>query len=194
MSDKEIIDGANTLALQYFTTYNRMLQLTGNSEEAIRLTSSLFEAMFAGNRPRPEPGAGGFTLYWDRRETMTKEQFDKATELNQEIQKYTDLIIKIKDGRYTKIKMDKAAKEDLGKRSDDHDARWQLLRFFQLRLEKQKVIVMPHYEFARGIEMDAEPELIAVIIDYLEKKKKTYEAEFEKIGGEDRDREENAAD
>lgn len=67
MSDKEIIDGANTLALQYFTTYNRMLQLTGNSEEAIRLTSSLFEAMFAGNRPRPEPGTGGFTLYWDRR-------------------------------------------------------------------------------------------------------------------------------
>lgn len=66
MSDKEIIDGAKTLALQYFTTYNRMLQLTGNSEEAIRLTSSLFEAMFAGNRPRPDPG-GGFTLYWDRR-------------------------------------------------------------------------------------------------------------------------------
>lgn len=65
--DKEIINGANTLALQYFTTYNRMLQLTGNSEEAIRLTSSLFEAMFAGNRPRPEPGADGFTLYWDRR-------------------------------------------------------------------------------------------------------------------------------
>lgn len=67
MSDKEIINGANTLALQYFTAYNRMLQLTGNSEEAIRLTSSLFEAMFAGNRSRPEPGAGGFTLYWDRR-------------------------------------------------------------------------------------------------------------------------------
>ena len=65
--DKEIINGANTLALQYFTTYNWMLQLTGNSEEAIRRTRSLFEAMFAGNRPRPEPGAGGFTLYWDRR-------------------------------------------------------------------------------------------------------------------------------
>lgn len=67
LSEKEIIDGANTLALQYFTAYTRMLQLTGNSEEATRLTSSLFEAMFAGNRPRPEPGAGGFTLYWDRR-------------------------------------------------------------------------------------------------------------------------------
>lgn len=67
MSDKEIIDGANTLALQYFTTYNRMLQITGNSEEAIRLTQSLFTAMFEGNKPRSEPGAGGFTLYWDRR-------------------------------------------------------------------------------------------------------------------------------
>ena len=67
LSDKEIIDGANALALQFFTAYNRMLQLTGNSEEALKLTNSLFEAMFAGNRPRPEPGAGGFTLYWDRR-------------------------------------------------------------------------------------------------------------------------------
>lgn len=124
---------------------------------------------------------------------MTKEQFDKATELNQEIQKYTDLIIKIKDGRSTKIKMDKAAKEDLGKRSDDHDARWQLLRFFILRFRKEKVIVVPHYEFAQGIEMDAEPELIAVILDYLDKKKKAYEAEFEKIGGENSDRAENAA-
>lgn len=65
--DKEVIDSANVLALQYFTTYNRMLQLTGNSEEALKLTASLFTAMFEGNRPRPDPGAGGFTLYWDRR-------------------------------------------------------------------------------------------------------------------------------
>lgn len=67
MDDDEVINGANILALQYFTIYNRLLQLTGNSEEAIRLTSSLFESMFAGNRSRPEPGTGGFTLYWDRR-------------------------------------------------------------------------------------------------------------------------------
>lgn len=122
---------------------------------------------------------------------MTKEQYDKATELNQEIQKYTDLIIEIKDGRSTKIKMDKAAKEDLGKRGGDHNARWQILRFFRLSFKKEKVIVMPHYEFAHGIEMDAEPELIEIILDYLEKKKKAYEAEFEKIGGEERDRPEN---
>ena len=94
----------------------------------------------------------------------------------------------------TKIIKDRAAKKTLEKRSDDHNARWQLLRFFRLRFEKQKVIAIPHYEFAQGIELDADPELIAVIIDYLEKKKKAYEAEFERIGDEDRDRAENETD
>lgn len=81
---------------------------------------------------------------------MTKEQFDKATELHKEIQKYTDLLNEIRSGLLTKIAKDKAAKKRQEERSDDHDARWQLLRFFQLRFEKQKVVVMPHYEFARG--------------------------------------------
>lgn len=125
---------------------------------------------------------------------MTKEQYNKATEINKEIQKYENLLAKIKQGISTKKVGDSIAEGKLKKDGGDHNARWQLLRFFQLRLEKEKVIVMPHYEFARGIEMDAEPELIAVIIDYLEKKKKAYEAEFEKIGGEGRDGAENAAD
>lgn len=125
---------------------------------------------------------------------MTKEQYDKATEINKEIQKYADLLAKIKHGLSTKKVGDSIAKGKLKKNGGDHNARWQLLRFFQLRLEKEKVIVVPHYEFAQGIEMDADPELIAVIIDYLEKKKKAYEAEFERIGGEDRDRAENATD
>ena len=125
---------------------------------------------------------------------MTKKQYDKATEINKEIQKYADLLAEIKYGLSTKKVKDAVAKKKLKEGSGDHNEKWQLLRFFQLRLEKEKAIVMPHYEFARGIEMDAEPELIAVIIDYLEKKKKAYEAEFEKIGGEDSDRTENEAD
>lgn len=125
---------------------------------------------------------------------MTKEQYDKATEINKEIQKYGDLIARIKQGLSTKKVGDSIAEGKLKKNGGDHNAKWQFLRFFRLRLEKEKVIVVPHYEFARGIEMDAEPELIAVILDYLEKKKKAYEAEFEKIGGEDRDGAENAAD
>lgn len=125
---------------------------------------------------------------------MTKEQYDKATEINKEIQKYAGLISEIKYGLSTKKVKDAVAKKTLEKRSDDHNATWQLLRFFKLRLEKQKVVVVPHYEFARGIEMDADPELIALILDYLEKKKKVYEAEFEQIGGKDIDRAENEAD
>ena len=124
---------------------------------------------------------------------MTKEQYDKATEINEEIQKYGDLIAKIKQGLSTKKVGDSIAKGKLKKNGGDHNARWQLLRFFILRFRKEKVIVVPHYEFAQGIEMDAEPELIAVILDYLDKKKKAYEAEFEKIGGENSDRAENAA-
>lgn len=124
---------------------------------------------------------------------MTKEQYDKATKINEEIQKYGDLIAKIKQGLSTKKVGDSIAEGKLKKNGGDHNARWQLLRFFILRFRKEKVIVVPHYEFAQGIEMDAEPELIAVILDYLDKKKKAYEAEFEKIGGENSDRAENAA-
>jgi len=112
---------------------------------------------------------------------MNKEQFERAEELQKEIQKYTDLLNEIKGGLLTKISKDRAAKKRLEGESNDHDAKWTLSRFFTLRFEKQKVIIMPHYEFAHGIEMDADPELIAIILDYLEKKKKAYETEFEKI-------------
>ena len=80
---------------------------------------------------------------------MTKEQYDKATEINKEIQKYGDLIARIKQGLSTKKVGDSIAKGKLKKDGGDHNAGWQLLRFFQLRLEKEKVIVMPHYEFAQ---------------------------------------------
>ncbi len=113
---------------------------------------------------------------------MTKEQYNKATELNREIEKYKDLLTEIKFGFSTKKIKDEEAKKALEKRRDDHDARWQLLRFFRLSLIRQKVILMPHYEFAHGIELDAEPELIEIIIDYLEGKKKVCEVEFEQIG------------
>lgn len=65
---------------------------------------------------------------------------------------------------------------------DPHHEKWKLLRFFRLTFKGKKVIAMPHYEFAQGIEMDADAELIKVIIDYLEKKKKECEVEFESIG------------
>ena len=41
-SEKKIIDGISLAALQFFTAYNKMLQLTENSEEALKLIPSAF--------------------------------------------------------------------------------------------------------------------------------------------------------
>lgn len=47
------------------------------------------------------------------------------------------------------------------------------------------MVVMPHYEFAHGIEVDADPELIELIIDYFEKKKDHCKQQLSEIGGID---------
>lgn len=106
---------------------------------------------------------------------MTREQFERAMQLNTEIQKYSDLIGRIRSGVLFKKHRDKEAKII-------NDG-WTLSRFFQLTFKGKKIIAMPHYEFAQGIEMDADPELIGIIIDYLERKKEACVAEFERIGG-----------
>lgn len=67
MDEKGDMDAGKALATQYYMAYKQMLQLTGSKKEATRLTQSLFTAIFEGNKPHPEPGAGGFTIYWDRR-------------------------------------------------------------------------------------------------------------------------------
>lgn len=113
---------------------------------------------------------------------MTREQFNRATELNQEMQKYADLIEKIRLGISAKRKEDEKAEKGLKQENHNpHLEEWTLLRFFRLTLKGKKIIAMPHYEFAQGIEIDADAELIGIIIDYLEKKKKECEMEFEQI-------------
>lgn len=107
---------------------------------------------------------------------MAREQFERARELDKDIQKYADLIGRIRVGISVKKQKDKNAEKEKDK--------WTLLRFFRLTLKGKKVIATPHYEFAHGIEMDADSELIGIIIEYLEKKKKECEMEFERIGGE----------
>lgn len=115
---------------------------------------------------------------------MTREQFERARELDKDIQKYADLVGRIRIGISVKRKEDEKAEKELkrGKHNPHHE-KWTLLRFFRLTFKGKKVIAMPHYEFAQGIEMDADAELINIIIDYLERKKKECEEEFERIGG-----------
>ncbi len=116
---------------------------------------------------------------------MTNEQFDRAKELRDEIVKYNDIIGEIKSGLVIKTTRDKEVKraEETGEYVSR--GKWTMSKFFTLKFAKQKMVLVPHYEFARGIEMDAEPELVALVIDYLEKKKAGYEKEFEQIGGAD---------
>lgn len=116
---------------------------------------------------------------------MTREQFERARELDKEIQKYADLIGRIRLGVAVKKNEDEKAEKELKRGNHNpHNEEWTFSRFFTLRLKEQKVVALPHYEFAQGIEMDADAELIKVIINYLEEKKKECEVEFEQIGGE----------
>lgn len=115
---------------------------------------------------------------------MTREQFEKAIEIDKEMQKYADLIGRIRVGISVKRKKDEEAEKELKRGNHDpHHEKWTLSRFFTLRFKERKVVALPHYEFAQGIEMDADAELIKAILDYLERKKKECEEEFEQIGG-----------
>lgn len=113
---------------------------------------------------------------------MTRELLDKAKNLDKEIQKYQIVLEKIKSSVFTKEKEDEKARKELNGRGGEK-ARWILSRFGSITFTGRKVIVTPHYEFGRGIEVDADAELMEVIINYFEKKKKECEIEFEQIGG-----------
>ena len=116
---------------------------------------------------------------------MTRDQFDRAAELDTKIQKYSNLISEIRNGISSKEYAGKCAKEAFEKKPDYYcqsKVGWLSSHFFILRLKKKKVALMPHYEFAREIEMDADPELIEMILGYLEDKKSACEKEFEQIG------------
>lgn len=115
---------------------------------------------------------------------MTREQFETARELDKEIQKYSDLIGRIRVGISFKKREDEKAEKELKRGNHNpHHEKWTLSKFFTLKFKEQKVVAIPHYEFAQGIEMDADAELINVILNYLERKKKECEEEFEQIGG-----------
>lgn len=66
LKNEEIINATNMLTIQYYTAYKKMKELTGDQEEAIRLTNGLFTAMFEGSKQ--QSGNNSLLLYWDGRE------------------------------------------------------------------------------------------------------------------------------
>ncbi len=65
MNEKEIANTTTILATQYFVAYSKMKELTGDPEEAIRLTNGLFTAVFGKNEQQPENNC--LLIYWDGR-------------------------------------------------------------------------------------------------------------------------------
>lgn len=121
---------------------------------------------------------------------MTKEQFTKAEELNAKIKIYKNKIDAIINNRRIKKYKDTEAKHLLENRrsSNNFHEEWTISKFFTLIFDKRQVKVLAHYEFAEAIELDADEELIDLILDYLRTKKEVLEKEFEQIGGETNDR------
>lgn len=116
---------------------------------------------------------------------MTREQFEKAEELNAKIEVYKNKIDAIVYRRHMKICKDREAKRILENNTsrNNHHEEWTISKFFTLIFKKRKVKVLAHYEFAEAIELDADAELIDLILDYLRNKKEALEKEFEQIGG-----------
>lgn len=116
---------------------------------------------------------------------MTREEYERATELNEEIEKYNKTIISIKSGLSMKKREDENARNRIKnyKTISNHREEWTISKFFGIFFHDRKIRLLPHYEFAHGIDIDAEPELIDLILDYLQKKKDALEKEFEQIGG-----------
>lgn len=112
---------------------------------------------------------------------MTIEEFEQASEIYRKYDEIEDIIERIKEAREEKLQIDERTKKE----ENDHKKWWQKLRFFSLIFRGTRMVVMPHYEFAHGIETDADPELIELIIDYFEKKKDQYKQQLSEIGGID---------
>ena len=127
---------------------------------------------------------------------MTDEQFEKAQELYKQRDYYRDLAREVGYAQKTKARKDADAKKYLEKVPYDHSARWTLQRFFRVRLwnrplpnedglpsnKKAPTIgVLPRWEFAREIEIEADEELISLIHQWLEGKTAKFEEEIQKL-------------
>ena len=106
---------------------------------------------------------------------MTDEQLKRATEVAARRDYYKNLADKINYEQFRKSKEDDKAREYINAGNiNPHKEKWTLESWFRVRLHKKDskalVGVMPHYELAHEIEIDAEPELIEIIKSWLEKK------------------------
>lgn len=117
---------------------------------------------------------------------MTEEQFDKASELMEQRNYYKELAQKVEYSIWNKNRLDERAKEEIqADPCHSHNARFTLKDYFKVRLchknEEPIVAVRPHWEMAREINIDADPELISLILEWLKKKANEYDEQIREI-------------
>ena len=117
---------------------------------------------------------------------MTEEQFDKASELMERRNYYKELARKVEYSIWNKNQLDERAKEEI--QTDpcrSHSARFTLKEYFRVRLCHKEgepiVAVRPHWECASDINIDADPELISLILEWLKKKADEYDEKIREI-------------
>lgn len=108
---------------------------------------------------------------------MTQEQFEQAKRLIEKRDYYRKLACDIRCSVDHKVRLDKEEKikQDDGRLYGRVD-NWLLSHFCKVTLktkdDKPVVGVLPHYKLSRTIEIDAEPELVELIIKWLVDKAK----------------------
>lgn len=117
---------------------------------------------------------------------MTKEQFDKASELMEHRNYYKELVDKVEYSIWNKNRLDEIAKEEIQiDPCHSHNARFTLKEYFKVRLchkkEEPIVAVRPHWECAGDIDISADPELISLILEWLKKKVNEYDEQIKEI-------------
>lgn len=117
---------------------------------------------------------------------MTQEQFEQAKRLIEKRDYYRKLAGDIRCSVDHKVRLDKEEKmkQDDGRSYGSMD-NWLLSHFAKVTLKKKDdkpvVGVLPHYELSRTIEIDAEPELVELIIQWLVDKTKELDNQIECI-------------
>lgn len=119
---------------------------------------------------------------------MTQEQFEQAKQLIEKRDYYRKLASDIRYSVNHKVRLDK---EEKMKHDGDrlygrgHLNNWLLSHFCTVMLKKKDdkpvVCVQPHYELSRTIEIDAEPELVELIIKWLIDKTEELDNRIENI-------------
>ena len=104
---------------------------------------------------------------------MTDEQFYKAKELKEKEKYYTQFLGDLRWEQKIKRDKDAEARNNIENWKGNHNDEWQLKHFFHLlfRNDKKtgqgKICCRPWIEFERGVEVEADPELIEMIVTML---------------------------